>query len=232
MKQSLRAWRAVAVATAAVVLALTVAHAHDRITTRVTWNGDIARIVAARCLGCHVADGRGPMSLATYEDARPWARAIKEEVLTRRMPRWQAVRGYGDFSNDPSLSSFEIALIAAWVDGGAPRGADGAVPAPPPAAVDRGGLSLQSVILPCGEQPLPAGTLVSVRPTAEREGSVGIAVRQPGGDREIVAWIRGYDPDFPTTYTLRTPMRLAAGSRLVTEPRDGCSVTLEFTPDR
>ena len=118
--------RAVAVATAAVVLALTVAHAHDRITTRVTWNGDIARIVAARCLGCHVADGRGPMSLATYEDARPWARAIKEEVLTRRMPRWQAVRGYGDFSNDPSLSSFEIALLPAWVDGGAPRGTDGA----------------------------------------------------------------------------------------------------------
>ena len=49
-------------------------------------------------------DGRGPMSLATYEDARPWARAIKEEVMTRRMPKWHAVRGYGDFSNDPSLS--------------------------------------------------------------------------------------------------------------------------------
>ena len=61
------------------------------------------------------------MSFRTYEDARPWARAIKEEVLTRRMPKWHAVRGYGDFSNDPSLSAFEIALIAAWADGGAPE---------------------------------------------------------------------------------------------------------------
>ena len=56
--------------------------------------------------------------------ARPWARAIKEEVLTRRMPKWQAARGYGDFSNDPSLSPFEIALMVAWADGGAPRGTD------------------------------------------------------------------------------------------------------------
>ena len=71
---------------------------------------------------CHAPDGRGPMSLATYEDARPWARTIKEEVMTRRMPKWHAVRGYGDFSNDPSLSPFEIALIAAWADGGAPQG--------------------------------------------------------------------------------------------------------------
>ena len=62
------------------------------------------------------------MSLATYEEARPWARAIKEEVLTRRMPIWHAVRGYGDFSNDPSLSAFDIALVSAWVDGGAPKG--------------------------------------------------------------------------------------------------------------
>ena len=62
------------------------------------------------------------MSLATYEDARPWARAIKEEVMTRRMPKWQAVRGYGDFSNDPSLSAFDIALVVAWADGGAPKG--------------------------------------------------------------------------------------------------------------
>ena len=58
------------------------------------------------------------MSLAVYEDARPWAKAIKEEVLTRRMPKWHAARGYGDFSNDPSLSPFEIALIASWADAG------------------------------------------------------------------------------------------------------------------
>ncbi len=61
------------------------------------------------------------MALTTYEEARPWARAIREEVLARRMPKWHVVRGYGNFSNDPSLSAFEVALFAAWADGGAPR---------------------------------------------------------------------------------------------------------------
>ena len=61
------------------------------------------------------------MPLLSYDEARPWAKAVKEAALTRHMPNWQAVRGYGDFSNDPSLSPFEIALIAAWADGGAPR---------------------------------------------------------------------------------------------------------------
>ena len=101
-----------------------IAAAHDPIKTRVTWNGDIARIFEARCVSCHSAEARGTMALASYEAARPWARAIKEEVLTRRMPKWQAARGYGDFSNDPSLSPFQIALVVAWADGGAPRGTD------------------------------------------------------------------------------------------------------------
>lgn len=61
---------------------------------------------------------------ATYHDGRSeivLAAAIKEEVLTRRMPQWNAARGFGAFANDPSLSPFEIALVAAWVDGGAPE---------------------------------------------------------------------------------------------------------------
>jgi mono/diheme cytochrome c family protein len=118
-------YASVSLASAALCLApvfTIVLAAHDPITTRVTWTGDISRIVQARCVTCHAPDARGPMSLATYEDARPWAGAIKEEVMTRRMPKWHAVRGYGDFSNDPSLSPFEIALIAAWANGGAPKG--------------------------------------------------------------------------------------------------------------
>jgi hypothetical protein len=94
-------------------VAAVVVSAHDPIKSRVTWAGDISPIVEARCASCHSVNARGTMSLATYDDARPWARAIKEEVMARRMPKWHAVRGYGDFSNDPSLSPFEIALIAA-----------------------------------------------------------------------------------------------------------------------
>ena len=95
--------------------------AHDRITTRVTWDREIAPIFAARCLDCHRPGGRSTIPLTNYQEARPWTVAIKEEVLTRRMPKWNAARGYGDFANNPSLSPFAIALVTAWVDGGAPE---------------------------------------------------------------------------------------------------------------
>ena len=158
------------------------------------------------------------MSLRTYEDARPWARAIKEEVMTRRMPKWHAVRGYGDFSNDPSLSAFEIALIAAWADGGAPRGVEAdarAMSAATSTTPDKVAAPSPSrdVTLPCGEQPLPEGTLLAVQPELEPEHSAGIAVRLPDGRREIVAWIKGFDPEFPTTYRLRVPLVLATRQR-------------------
>jgi hypothetical protein len=208
---------------------LAVVHAHDPITTRVTWNGEVARIVEARCVACHSPDGRGPMSLATYEDARPWARAIKEEVMTRRMPKWHAVRGYGDFSNDPSLSMFEIALITAWADGGAPRGPEPSAAARQPAPRRNrieSSTTLTKHQLPCGERPLPTAQLVAVRPELARGGSVGVAVRRADGSRQVVAWIRGYDPDFPATYWLRSPLGLPAGSVLVTEPSEGCSITV------
>jgi hypothetical protein len=173
------------------------------------------------------------MSLATYEEARRWARAIKEETMTRRMPKWHAARGYGDFRNDPSLAPYEIALIAAWADGGAPRGtkADERPAAPgnqtsarPSADIDLSRVRTHTI--PCGEHPMPEGTLLAVQPETSAEGSVGMAIRFPTGRREIVGWIKRFDPDFAATYWLRTPLDLLAGSVLVTQPASGCSVTV------
>ena len=211
--------------------------AHDLVTTRVTWNGDIARIVEARCVTCHSPGGRGPMPLTTYAEARPWARAIKEEVLTRRMPKWHAARGYGAFANDPSLSSFEIALIAAWVDGGA---APGTVSATPPATdLPRSGSSAaqneRSLTVACREQRLPEGSLVAVQPRLAPGRSIGLAVRLPDRSTEVVAWIRDFDPKFPETYRLRTPIGLPRGSRLVVQSDDttgSCQVALTVAPPR
>jgi hypothetical protein len=62
------------------------------------------------------------MSLATYEEARPWAKAIKEELLEKRMPPWPAVRGFGEFRNAPPLTQRDVDAIVNWVEGGAPRG--------------------------------------------------------------------------------------------------------------
>jgi hypothetical protein len=113
---------------AALLLVLVAARpaAHDPITTKITFAREIRAILSARCAGCHSPGGPSPMPLTTYDEVRPWARAIKEQVLTRRMPVWHAARGFGSFRNDPTLTPIEIAMLVAWVDGGLPRGADGA----------------------------------------------------------------------------------------------------------
>jgi len=75
--------------------------AHEPITTKLTWTREISRIFYKRCVTCHRAGGKAPMPLVTYEEARPWAKAIKEEVLERRMPPWGAVKGFGESRTTP-----------------------------------------------------------------------------------------------------------------------------------
>ena len=95
--------------------------AHTPITTKILFNREVIRVFQGNCLGCHRPGGIA-MSLATYEDARPWAKAIKEELLERRMPPWQAVKGYGEFRNAPALTQRDVDAIVNWVEGGAPKG--------------------------------------------------------------------------------------------------------------
>lgn len=106
------------------------AAAHEPITTKVRFNKEIVRILGRSCLACHHSGGLA-MSLATYDEARPWAKAIKEEVLNKRMPPWHAVKGFGDFRNAPVLTQREIDLLVNWVEGGAPKGEDADFPAGP-----------------------------------------------------------------------------------------------------
>jgi hypothetical protein len=108
----------------------------------VTFTKDIAPILQRSCENCHRPDGVAPMSLATYEDARPWARAIKQRTgigpKAGVMPPWYVEKNIGiqQFHNDPSLSEDEIALIAKWADSGAPRGNPADMP-PPKQYADR-----------------------------------------------------------------------------------------------
>ena len=215
----------------AVCLSLAHVAAHTRITTTVTWDREIAPIIQARCVACHTAGGRAPMSLATYEAARPWARAIRYEVLTRRMPKWHAARGFGEFANDPSLSPFEIQLIAAWVDGGAPK----SLPALGPPWPDMK-LSIEPDLrsagrhlsIACGERPLPAGQLLGLQPRLDPGGAVRVTALLPDGRREVLGWFRDFDPAFTPVYTLRVPLDLPAGARLVSEvtSSQSCSIDL------
>ena len=96
-------------------------YTHTPITTKMTFQKEVAAIFQRKCYQCHT-DGNISMSLTTYKDARPWAVAIKEEILERRMPPWSAVNGYGHFANDMSLTAREVSIILSWTDGGAPSG--------------------------------------------------------------------------------------------------------------
>ena len=96
-----------------------------------TFAKDVAPIFYSRCIECHRPTMFAPMSLVKYDEARPWARAIKQRVAARTMPPWGADPTHGVFKNDPRLSDKEIATILAWVDGGSPRGDDADLPVPP-----------------------------------------------------------------------------------------------------
>src|ERR1700760_2037425 len=87
--------------------------AHDIITTDLTYTRDISRIFARRCVSCHSQSSSIP--LTTYEETRPWAVAIKEQVLARTMPPFGAVKGFGSLAPDGALSQEEIMIISAWV---------------------------------------------------------------------------------------------------------------------
>ena len=93
-------------------------------TASPTFTKDVAPILNRSCVVCHRPGSIAPMSLMTYEDTRPWARAIKLRISNREMPPWYIERNIGiqKFKDDPSLSDAEIATVVKWIDGGAPQG--------------------------------------------------------------------------------------------------------------
>ena len=88
----------------------------------VTFNKDVLPILQKNCQTCHRAGQAAPMSFLTYKDTRPWAKAMKAAVVTRKMPPWFADPQFGHFLNDHSLKQREIDIIAKWADTGAAEG--------------------------------------------------------------------------------------------------------------
>ncbi len=97
---------------------------------QVTFTRDVAPILEKNCQGCHRPGEAAPFSLLTYQQARPWAKAMKEAVRLKKMPPWFADPHYGKFSNDQSLAAKDVDAIAAWADAGAPEGDPKDLPAP------------------------------------------------------------------------------------------------------
>jgi hypothetical protein len=97
-----------------------------RVTTtsenNVTFTKDVAPIFYKNCTGCHRPGEIAPMSLLTYNEARPWAKSIREKVANRDMPPWHADPKYGEWRNDRRISQDAINTILAWVNNGAQEG--------------------------------------------------------------------------------------------------------------
>src|SRR6202167_6023207 len=95
----------------------------------VKFNKDVLPVLQKNCQGCHRPGELAPMSFLTYGDTRPWAKAMKQAVLSKKMPPWFAEKGH--FANDRTLSQAEIDTLVAWADNGAPEGDAKDKPAPP-----------------------------------------------------------------------------------------------------
>jgi hypothetical protein len=153
------------------------------------------------------------MPLITYEQARPWAKAIRDEVLNRRMPPWGAVKGFGEFRNDPSLTQEEITRIAQWVEGGAPEGESVYLPPVPkvsPAEPLPPGVRVRRI-------PAGGAVVLGIRPLAD-VAETKITASLPSGVVEPVLWLRDYKQKWSRTFILLEPLKLPAGTRIAAEP--------------
>jgi hypothetical protein len=152
----------------------------------------------------------------TFKDARPWAVAIKDEVLNRRMPPWGAVKGFGEFRNDQGLSSEEVELLVSWIDGGVPEGEPNTLPeeAFVPPVVERAGKAVATVNSR-GYVVVRAMKLDGLQPLVVPKGSsMQVVAELPDGTVEPLVWLEGYQEKFPHAFLFATPRVLPAGTRI------------------
>jgi hypothetical protein len=189
------------------------AQGHDIITTAITFDREISRILYTHCVACH-HEGGSAFSLMTYGEVRPWAVAIKEEILTRRMPPWGAIKGFGEFRNDEGLTPEQFELVTSWTDGGVPEGNDKDLPPAPkfdkPAAPDH----VHGDIVVSGDYKLPRAFLLDglLPRTVPDHASMQIMAELPDGNVEPLLWLENYRPQFAHAFLRRKPLPLPAGT--------------------
>jgi hypothetical protein len=252
----LKASGVVLVAVTMAALAFTRVEADDPVSSSVSFNKEIIRIIRRKCEPCHAPGGLA-MSLSDYRDARAWGRAIREELVEHRMPPALIARGYGRYETDPSLNAREMATFLTWLDGGMPRGSDADLPSAVTAAEDAastdGGIRLE---LP--PQTIPAREEVVIRrvtidAAAVAGQTIGRVQFRPGDRRVLrgamvfasrgsgVQWIGGWLPwqhavvpppqyvyAVPNVTTLVVELYYRGAEALVT---DRSAIDLSLAPD-
>src|SRR5579862_9848447 len=207
----------------------------------VTFHKDVEPILQKSCQECHRTGEIGPMPLLTYEQARPWAKAIKIEVVRGKMPPWPADPHYGKFSNDRSLTKAEISTLAAWADSGAEEGNKADAPKPRkwvegwnipkpdavihmPAAFDMpasGEVEYQYIVVPTGFTEDKWVNAVEIRPSDRTiVHHAVIFIREPGNK-----WLADAKPGVPYV-----PAASNAQQRFLNTQGQGNDVLTIYTP--
>jgi hypothetical protein len=215
---------------------------HENVTTTVTFDREIVRILNKKCMFCHSRRNLA-VPLTSYEETRPWARSIEEEVLTRHMPPWRAVAGYGQFANDVGMTNRETQFIVAWVEGNGPKSKDQQVLAnfgDPDHPDERFKPSFEKWLLgqPDLLKPLPSNSIAASGGDSVRRVNIDAglmsekwirALEFKPGDRRVVRaaffsvqetgqWLGSWTPWYgATTLPDNTAYRLPAGSHITAE---------------
>ncbi len=178
-----------------------------------TFNKDVQPILQRHCQACHRPGEVGPMPLLNYQQARPWAKSIREAVLLKKMPPWFADPEHGKFSNDARLSQAEIDALVSWADAGAPEG-DRKDWSKPREFVDGWNIGMPDVVLEMPtEFAVPAGGVIEyqtvILPTGFTEDKWVEALEIRPGNRAVVhhvtastrqagsKWLEGAAPGVP-----------------------------------
>ena len=175
-----------------------------------TFAKDVAPILFKNCVGCHRPGEIAPMSLLTYQDARPWAKAIRDEVSEGNMPPWHADAPKGTFHNERSLTDAEKDILVKWANGGAQRGNLKDLP-PTPTFTEGWQVGKPDVGLEMQEEyEVPAEGTVQYEyfyiPTNFTEPKFVQAIEVRPGNREVVHHVLVYyraKPDQPRTPAMK-----------------------------
>ena len=205
--------------------------AHTPYSTKITWSRDVSRIVYRNCASCHHRGGSS-FSLMTYREARPWAEALKQQVLQRRMPPWNAVKGFGEFKDDHGLTQEDLEVIAEWVDGGGPEGNPLHMPPQP----DFKAANDETRLHP-GERQLTFRGTTSLKHTLKAVGiradsipdtGLRAVARRPDGSIEPLIWIEKFNAEDKRTYYFSRPLRLPAGTQIeIAPPEAGIALVVK-----
>ena len=201
-------------AAALVWISCVVAHAHDLGSTPITWNREISRLVYDRCASCHRPGGTS-FSLMEFRDVQPRAVAIRDAVLSRRMPPWGAVKGFGAFRNDQGLTQEQIELFTLWIANDTPRGNNRrALPKEPtftnpaPVAVPSNAIKVTTTTTLDH-----AMTLAGLFPEhVSPDQSVRVIAVLPGGKMRPLVWLHGYDERMAHLFLYRDAVSLPMGA--------------------